>query len=168
MSYSCMRNMDQIINSHNQQVLNKTNDANKATKPCNCKTIECPMKGQSTSCRTESVVYQATVETESDKKTYIGLTGNEFKTRYYQHRHDFSNPNNKDKTELSKYIWSLKENKTKYEINWKIIKKVPKRKNGNKICRLCISEALEIIKNKRGQLNKKTEIMNSCRYKNKF
>ena len=69
---------------------------------------------------------------------------------------------------MSKYIWKKKDNKIDYEITWKIIKEVKKIEIGNKICRLCISEAMEIIKNKKGQLNKRNEIMHKCRHKNKF
>ena len=75
---------------------------------------------------------------------------------------------NKDNTELSKYIWKLKSNKTDYDISWQIIKTVGKLQNGSKICRLCIAEAMEIMKNRKGQLNKRSEILNKCRHKNKF
>ena len=40
-------------------------------------------------------------------------------------------------------------------------------KNGNQMCRLCLTEANMIIKNKTG-LNKRNEIFNKCRHQNKF
>ena len=163
-----MKNMGQIINSHNRKLLRKEEDQKMNTKPCNCHKFECPLKNGKTSCRTQSVIYQATVTTKKETRTYIGLTANEFKTRYYQHRHDFTKEENKEKTELSKYIWEQKNNNTDYQLSWKIIRKVRKMENGNKICRLCLTEAMEIIKNKTGQLNKRNEIMNKCRHKNKF
>ena len=166
-SYSCMQNIDKIINAHNRKILQRKLPKDNI-KSCNCRKFKCPLENTNKSCRTDSVVYKATVRTKEDIKFYIGLTGNEFKTRYYKHRSDFAIIKNKENTELSKYIWKLKSNKTEYEISWKIIKKVGQIKNGNKICRLCIAEAMEIMKNRKGQLNKRSEIMNKCRHKNKF
>ena len=168
LSYSCLPNIGNIINSHNRKILQKpTTDT---VKPCNCRKFECPVKDQKMTCRTESVIYEATVKAEnkSEEKTYIGLTGMEFKQRHYQHRHDFQNINKRESTELSKHIWNLKDNNIDYSIRWKIIKQIPKIQNGNKMCRLCITEASIIMKNKIGRLNKRTEIMNKCRHQNKF
>ena len=92
----------------------------------------------------------------------------EFKQRHYQHRHDFQNENKRESTELSKHIWKLKDKNINYNIRWKIIKQVPKIKNGNQMCRLCITEAAIIMKSKIGRLNKRTEVMNKCRHTNKF
>ena len=108
------------------------------------------------------------MKTEQQTKRYIGLTSMEFKKRYYKHRSDFTHRKNKDSTRLSSYIWNLKDNKIDFKINWKIIKKVGKIRNGDKICRLCTAEAKLIMKNKDGQLNKRMEIMNKCRHTNQF
>ena len=169
LSYSCLPNIGNIINSHNRKILQKSN-ANTA-QACNCKKFECPVKDQKLTCRTESVIYEATVKAEDnseEEKTYIGLTGMEFKQRHYQHRHDFQNENKRESTELSKHIWKLKDKNINYNIRWKIIKQVPKIKNGNQMCRLCITEAAIIMKSKIGRLNKRTEVMNKCRHTNKF
>ena len=168
LSYSCMQNVGNAIKAHNRKTLNKGKDDSTPTPLCNCRKFDCPLKDTGKSCQTESVIYEATVKTEKETRSYIGLTGNKFKTRYYQHRHDFATPGNKDKTELSKYIWKQKDNNIAYDLRWKIIRQVRKIENGNKTCRLCISEAAEILKGKKGQLNKRTEIMNKCRHKNKF
>ena len=42
-------------------------------------------------CLVESIVYQATVSTNdnSPPQTYVGLTENSFKTRYYNHKTSF-------------------------------------------------------------------------------
>ena len=114
---------------HNRKILQKSN-ANTA-QACNCKKFECPVKDQKLTCRTESVIYEATVKAEDnseEEKTYIGLTGMEFKQRHYQHRHDFQNENKRESTELSKHIWKLKDKNINYNIRWKIIKQVPKIK----------------------------------------
>ena len=163
-----MPNIGNIINAHNRKILQKKKEQKNITKPCNCTKFECPIKNKASSCRTECVIYEATIETKSDKHTYIGLTGNEFKDTYYQHRHDFKDETKKDQTELSKHIWKLKKTNIEYNISWKIVKKVPHLKNGNKMCRLCITEASIIMTNKKDRLNKRTEIMNKCRHENKF
>ena len=126
------------------------------------------MKQSKTPCRAESVVYEATVESKMETKYYIGITGNEFKTRYYKHRQDFSNKNNINSTALSRHIWDMKNKNEEYKISWKILKGITKMKNGNKMCRLCVTEAAIIMKGKKGQLNKRNEIMSKCRHKNKF
>ena len=62
-----------------------------------------------------SVVYNANVITESDTtgKNYIGLTEGTFKQRYTQHKLSFRNRNYSNSTELSKHIWTLKDNNVK-------------------------------------------------------
>ena len=165
LSYSCMPNIGSKINAHNKKILQAKND--QFTKSCNCTKFQCPLKESKLSCRTESVIYEATVTTKEEHHTYIGLTENEFKKRYYQHRSDFNN-GKKDKTELSKYVCGLKEKNIEHEISWNILKKVTKPRNGNKMCRLCTTEAAMIIKNKKGQLNSRNEIMHKCRHQNKF
>ena len=170
LSYSCMPNIGTKINGHNKKILQEKQPQANETKPCNCTKFECPLKDSELSCRTESVVYQATVKSENNIKSYIGLTEKEFKTRWYQHRHDFNSK--QDSTELSKHVWELKKTNKDFEIRWKILKQVPKLRNGQKMCRLCTTEALLIIKNgiKNGnnQLNTRNEIMNKCRHQNKF
>ena len=67
----------------------------------------------SRNCPAKSVIYQATVKT-SDKRptqTYVGLTENEFKTRYmHQSQKLHLITEKRNSTELSKYIWNLKNN----------------------------------------------------------
>ena len=148
--------------------INSIKKIKKKNKQCNCRKYECPLKDSKYSCRTENVIYEATVKTKDQTKTYIGLTSQEIKNRISQHRHDFKYKAKKDSTELSKYIWKIKNQNEDFNLSWKIVKKVGKTRNGSKICRLCISEAALIIKNKKDQLNKRLEIMNKCRHQNKF
>ena len=161
-----MPNIKTIINSHNKKII-KGKDK-KEIKKCNCKKFECPMKNSKTSCRQECVVYEAKVESKNETKYYIGLTENEFKKRYYGHRLDFANKTKANSTALSQYIWDLKGKKEDYQISWKILKAVTKLKNGNKMCRLCVTEAATIMKGTKGQLNRRTEILNKCRHQNKY
>ena len=113
------------------------------------------------------LIYEETFTTKEEEHTYIGLTENEFKKRHYQHRSDIKT-GKKDKTELSKYVCGLKDNNINHKISWKIVKQVTRPKNGNKMCRLCTTEAALIMKNEKGQLNTRNEIMHKCRHQNKF
>ena len=66
--------------------------------------------------RYSSVIYQAQVTSVKGNEWYVGLTANTFTQRYSQHKHTFRDPNKKVSTELSKYIWSLKEKNIDYSI----------------------------------------------------
>ena len=61
----------------------------------------------------------ATVETETNTSSYVGMTGNSFNTRYYNHITSFKNKRYKTKTELSRYIWKLKEKEVEHTITSK-------------------------------------------------
>ena len=102
----------------------------------------------SKNCLAKSVIYQATVKT-SDKRptqTYVGLTENEFKTRYTKWiKASFNNYEKHNSTELSKYIWNLKNNKISYSIRLEILKRAKSNSNASKRCNLCIWEKYFII-----------------------
>ena len=92
-------------------------------------------------CREHNIVYQATVTTrENDNnrtkkkntESYVGLTENEFKKRFANHKQSFTNPRLRNATELSKYIWSLKEKNTEYDIAWRILGKAESYTNRTK------------------------------------
>ena len=75
-------------------------------------------------------------------------------------------------TTLASHIWKLKDKNDQYKIKWKIIKKVPERKSGDKKCKLCLMEILKILeyKKKHGDncLNKRSEFNGGCRHKRKY
>jgi hypothetical protein len=125
----------------------------------------------SKNCLAKSVIYQATVTT-SDKRptaTYVGLTENEFKTRYTNHKASFNNYEKRNSTELSKYIWNLKNNNISYSIRWKILKRAKSYSNASKRCNLCIWEKYFIIcKPDIATLNRRNELVSTCRHANKF
>ena len=87
-SYSCMSNTKRIIDNHNQRILKSselTANTGKDNKTCNCRQKNtCPLNGN---CLQSSVVYQATVTRQDNNitETYVGLTENDFKTRYRNH-----------------------------------------------------------------------------------
>ena len=114
-SYSCMPNLKQNIDGHNKSILH-----NKIVPPRSCNCIvktECLNSGN---CLKELVLYQATVSAEdhNPSQTYMGLTENSFKTRGSNHKSLFADANKSHNTELSKYIWYLKENLTKIKVMW--------------------------------------------------
>ena len=70
---------------------------------------KCPLEGN---CLIKNIAYMAAVETETNTSSYIGMTGNSLKTRYYNHIKSFKNKRYKNETELSKYIWKSKKRKS--------------------------------------------------------
>lgn len=169
-SYSCMNNMASIIKRHNNKILRPTNTPPEPKKICNCrKKDDCPLDG---ACLTQSLVYQATVVTkanQTDKKIYIGMTENEFKTRYNNHKTSFKHRKHSTMTALSKHIWELKEKQQEYEIQWSILKHANAFQSGSKTCNLCLTEKLCILyADKRFLLNKRSELVSKCRHQNKF
>ena len=164
-SYSCMTNMENIIKAHNSKIINSTT----AQEPdkCNCRNKEnCPLPGK---CTTKNVIYQATVSTSESKKYYIGLTSNTFKTRYNLHKSSFINKDKRNSTELSKYVWKLKEENTTHQIDWKILRKAQPYSPISKRCNLCLWEKYHIITaDHANTLNSRSELISTCRHKTKF
>ena len=156
-----MQNIKAIINRHNKKILYKANNKNNHDdSTCNCRNKDsCPLNGK---CLQENVVYKATITTKTEVKDYIGSTGGTFKKRWYGHISDIRNEGNKG-TELSKYIWRLKNNGIHYELKWNIMHKIGELKNICKVCRTCNLEKIEIaLANKTHNLNKRHELFYSC------
>ena len=167
LSYCCMPNVGQILKAHNRKVLKQSqDDPNNQNAPCNCRDKnKCPLQGK---CQTKSAIYQAEVSTEAGTLyTYIGLTENEFKKRWYNHSQSFKNETYETSTELSKLIWQLKREKTKYTITWKILTKCQSYKPGSRSCNLCTTEKLFIIRNPKA-INSRNELVSKCRHSRKF
>ena len=100
-SHSCTRNIEHIIKNHNKNITASYIDKS-AQASCNCKEKnKCPLEGN---CLIKNIVCMATVETETNTSSYVGVTGNSFKTRYYNHIKSLRNKRYKNATELSKYI----------------------------------------------------------------
>ena len=105
-SYSCMSNMSSILSSHNLNVIKPKNNNSYG---CNWGVKEsCPLQNQ---CLTRKVIYRADIENDKnpDTKFYFGLTATSFKERFRNHTRDFTHKQYIKSTELSKYIWDLKE-----------------------------------------------------------
>ena len=116
----------------------------------------------------KSLVYQATVSTDADTYSYIGLTEHFFKQRFTNHNQSFRHEKYSNSTELSKLIWKLKNSKTNYNITWQILQSSIPYKIGGSKCDLCLSEKLHIINVSYPIINKRTELISKCRHKNKF
>ena len=166
-SYACMPNIKQTIDGHNKSILMKFDKPK--TDECNCrKRKECPLLGQ---CLTKSIIYQATVTTNDNKpdQTYVGLTSNAFKTRFNNHKNSFKYRRKKHSTELSNYVWDLKDNNVDFNIIWKILKQANPYNNTSNRCNLCLREKYFIIcKPSLASLNKRNELVSSCRHVDKF
>jgi hypothetical protein len=67
-------------------------------------------------------------------------------------------------------IWTLKDNKKEFNVNWQILKRAISYTGGSKRCNLCLEEKFCILKeeNKDCLLNKRVEIISTCRHGKKF
>ena len=95
------------------------------------------------------IVYKAEIETNNDvnelpTKVYFGVSETGFKCMYNNHTMSFRNRTHENDTELSKYIWSLKDENKDFDIKWSILKKSSGYSIISKLCNLCQLEKLVI------------------------
>ena len=129
---------------------------------------DCPLN---VNCLTESIIYKASViRLDSNKKeTYIGLCETTFKKRFSNCKNSFHSEKNKNRTELSKFIWTLKKQTTPYNITWSIVKRCKTYNNSNKKCFLCNAEKHIIIcQPHTASLKMRTELISTCRHRKKY
>ena len=164
LSYSCMKNMRSIIQSHNAKILSQNSvPSNQAN--CNCRVkSQCPIQGN---CQ-QSLVYKATLTTNGGNKTYIGSTNN-FKNRHSAHKNSFKAEKYKNATALSAYVWEndLGPNPP---IKWEVVKLVGPYLPGNKSCELCLAEKVAIGRHSDDPscLNKRSELAQACRHRARY
>ena len=122
--------------------------------------------------RERDILYMAKVSNNknNEEKNYIGLTERSFKDRLYKHRNSLRYRTKANATELSKYIWDLRDrNIEDVNIESSILDKASTHRNGSKTCNLCLTEKFYIIfHNKENLLNKRSEILSKSRHRNKF
>ena len=84
---------------------------------------------------------------------------------FYKIKHKYSKS-----TELSKFIWELKERNIKFDIQWSIARRAQPYKPGAIFCNLCTSEAIAIAYPKENEIliNSRDEIINHCRHRDKW
>ena len=167
-SYSCMDNMKKIINSHNKYVASKKDQVNQNL--CNCRNPDnCPLDNK---CLTSKIVYSAEIITDDQQlsKFYLGICETEFKTRFNNHKKSFRHRENEKDTELSKYIWELKDKHTEYQIRWSIARKSSGYNPVTKSCNLCLLEKLLLcnFSDKSRLINKRLDLVSKCRHENKY
>ena len=157
-SYSCMDNMQSIINKHNKKVTSTDTKPNPQD--------QCPFDNN---CLASGVIYNAQVTTDDTTKNYIGWTEGTLKQRFTQHKHSFCHKSYMNGTELSKYIWHLRDSIKDFNVKWTIICRARPYSNITKRCDLCTTEKLMIINSKPDKLlNKRSELISKCRLENKF
>ena len=165
-SYSCMDNIQSVINKHNKMILNQQQD--RAIARCNCRNDkDCPLPKQ---CTITNVVYEAKLETSNKIQTYIGLTSNTFKTRYSQHKLSLTNRKYKNSTALSREKWKLEDAKPRipHKISWRILKRSSPYSPITKTRALCLWEKYFIITADKDNMNSKSELVGACRHKQTF
>ena len=78
-------------------------------------------------------------------------------------------PERRGATELSSYIWDLKDQNIPYSITWDIVKRAKPFSPVTRKCDLCLAEKLEIVYNQASaSLNKRNEIYNHCRHRTRM
>ena len=141
LSYSCMPSMKNVIQKHNSKIMEDPKPTN--NKACSCRQkSDCPLNEN---CLSECLVYNAVVNT-STTKIYYGTCEKSFKERYNNHTSSFRNKSRQKSTELSNYIWELKENGENYTIDWLIAMKAHPYICGTRKCDLCLCEKLLIAR----------------------
>ena len=88
------------------------------------------------------IIYQNDISSET--KFYFGLTDTPFKERFENHTRDFRHRTYSKNTEISKYIWDLKETGINLIVKWSIVEKIYCNTKIN-YCKLCLLEKLYII-----------------------
>ena len=105
--------------------------------------------------------------TETYTSSYIGMTGNNFKARYYNHIKSFKKINaTKNENELSKYIWKPKEKEVEHTITWKKLYQSNTCQRRSGLRNLCIEEKVEILLSKAKpstQVSRRFEV-STCRH----
>ena len=119
----------------------------------------------------KSVVYRGhLVERVSGlEESYVGLTGDKFKTRYGGHKNSFKYRSKRGKTTLSEHYWKLTDRGVEFDITWSYLKQVDSYSPGTGKCNLCLTEKHFIMYQKNlASLNTRSELSTSCRHRAKF
>ena len=120
---------------------------------------------------TNKIVYKAEVETndginELSTKVNFGISETEFTSKYNNHTMSFRNRTHENDLELSKFIWSLKDQNKEFDIKWSIFKKSSRSKS----CNLCLLKKLVIsnFKEKDRLLNKWLDLVSKYRHESQY
>ena len=163
MNYSCST----FHNTTKQTEGEKWHHALYTTPPCNCRNkVNCPLEGK---CREISIIYKATRKSNGIITYYYGCSGTVFKTRFNNHKQSFVHRHKRNATELSKAVWNAKDAGTNPIIKRSIAAETSPYQPTAKSCNLYLAEKLAILQSDPATtLNKRSELSNKCRHKNKF
>ena len=137
---------------------------------CNCRNPDnCQPDNK---CLTSKIVYSAEIITDSQQpsKFCLGICETEFKTRFNNHKKSFRHRQNEKDTELSKYIWELKDKHTEYQIKWSIVRISSGHNPVTKSCNICLLEKLLLcnFSDKSRLIIKRLDPVSKCRHENKY
>ena len=95
---------------------------------------------------TPKVIYHSDISNaaNNNQKFYFGVAETTFKECCSNHKQDVKPIKYQYNTELTKYIWNLKNNSINYNIQWKVVDKVYGNANST-MCKLFLIEQLWII-----------------------
>ena len=69
------------------------------------------------------LISKVTKTTSNNQEVYIGLTENEFKTRFNLHKSSFKLEHKRTLTSHSDHVWKLKNKNINFNIKWEVVKK---------------------------------------------
>ena len=136
-TYGCMGNVASVLSAHNRNILYPK----RSEFGCNCRSkTDCPLDNK---CLTPKIVYQADVrnDTNDEKKFYFGVSETLFKERFRNHKKEFIHKEYRKRTELSKYIWQLKDMTITPVVTMKVVTKVFSDTKINS-CKLYLTEKM--------------------------
>ena len=130
-----------IVSLNNNAMVLKNKEFTKK-RSCNCKvTGNCPLDRK---CLHECTAYPANVITNNEYKENFGTPEEKFKLRLNNHTMSFRHKKRVKDTELSKYLWKLREEKVDCNLQWSIKAYAP-YKYGTRKCDLCFTENIIIV-----------------------
>ena len=157
--------MAKVVSRHNKKLATQIPD-----KDCQKSKLPCIMGGK---CVPGCVVYQGAVTRKDTGKTdfYTGLSEPSWKLRYNNHKANFKNDTQQNRTAtcLSKHIWMLKDQSIEYSLKFKQLVQASPFNPVTGMCRLCLSEKYFIMFKPDGaNINSRTEFFSACRHKTKL
>ena len=172
-SYSCTKNMKSIITGNNMKLLRPRPNGNHSVpegneRECNCRSgYPCPVDGK---CLRSGLVYSCKVDSNIGPRSYIGVTKNTFKERWNAHNYYHRHIEERNRTTLANYIWSLKERSIPFTESWSIEAYGHSYSPEIGYCNACTIEKYLIMKHfkERKLVNSRKEICYKCKHREGF
>ena len=139
-----MKNIYNIVKQHNATIFETSATPKRL---CNYRNKDtCPLDG---CCLNQCFIYKAESHVDNGHKIYYGAV--------------------ESATELSKYIWKLKDLEKTFVLKWSIAAYASPYRCSTRCCDLCITEKYIIVRaDQKCLLNKLTEFFPKCRHRNRF